>query len=163
MTPFNSMEQPFNVDTFLQRPLFAHLATTSEDGPRDSPVWFLWEDGAIWLIGNHRDSSPKRIRRDPRCAIGIVDFNLEKGFLQHLGMRGRAEVVPMDKARLHRLLARHLGDDENCWNQWFKEHVIDGLDLMVRFEPESIVTRDQSYFASGMWGRYRSKPGQDRP
>jgi hypothetical protein len=157
------MEQTFDIDTFLQRPLFAHLATSSEDGPRDSPVWFLWEDNAIWLIGNHRDSFPKRIRRDPRCAIGIVDFNLEKGFLQHLGMRGKAEVVPMDRARLHRLLARYLGDDETCWNQWFKEHVIDGLDLMVRFEPESIVTRDQSYFASGMWGRYRSKPGQDGP
>ena len=106
------MEQSFDIDEFLQQPLFAHLATVSEDGPRDTPAWFLWEEKAIWLIGNSRDSFPKRIECDPRCAIGIVDFNLERGFLQHLGMRGTATVVAMDRARLHRLLARYLGDDE---------------------------------------------------
>lgn len=148
------MEATFDIHDFLQRPLIAHLATASENGPRESPVWFLWEEGAIWLIGNRRDSFPKRIQQDGRCAIGIVDFDLEKGLLQHVGMRGSATVIPMDGARLHRLLARYLGDDERSWNPWFREHVIDGLDLMVRFEPESIVARDHSYFASGMYGRF---------
>jgi len=58
------IENGFDIDDFLQRPLFAHLATASEDGPRESPVWFLWEDGAIWLIGNSRDSFQKRIQKD---------------------------------------------------------------------------------------------------
>lgn len=31
------------LDDLLQRPLFAHLSTVHEDGPRESPVWFLWE------------------------------------------------------------------------------------------------------------------------
>ena len=143
-----SGDKDFGVDDFLRRPLFAHLATASEDGPRESPVWFLWEDGAIWLIGNGRDSFPKRIRKDGRCATGIVDFDLRSGLLQHVGFRGVAKVVPLDRERLYRLLSRYLGDDESTWNPEFRANVIDGLDLMVRFEPTSVVARDQSYFAN---------------
>jgi len=142
------MENDFDIDDFLKRPLFAHLATVSEDGPRESPVWYLWEDKAIWLVGNTRDSFPKRIKGDGRCAIGIVDFDLQRGFLQHVGFRGMATVVPLDKERLFRLLRRYLGDDEANWSPWFRANVIDELDLMVRFEPTSVVARDQSYFAN---------------
>ena len=46
-----------DVVEFLARPLIAHLATASVDGPRNSPVWFLWEDEAIWLIGKTRTAS----------------------------------------------------------------------------------------------------------
>jgi len=141
-------EKDFEIDEFLARPLFAHLATASEDGARESPVWFLWEDEAVWFIGNERDSFPQRIRKDGRCAVGIVDFDLKKGFLRHVGMRGNAEVVPLDKERLYRLLRRYLGGDETKWNPRFRAAVIEGLDLMVKFTPTSIVARDQSYFAN---------------
>ena len=141
------MDHDFDIDPFLQRPLIAHLATMSEDGARESPVWFLWEDNAIWLVGNTRDSFPKRIQADGRCAIGLVDFDLEGGLLQHVGLRGNATVVPLDQARLYRLLRRYLGDDQSSWSPWFRANIIDGLDLMVHFIPTSIVARDQSYFA----------------
>lgn len=103
----------------------------SEDGARESPVWYLWEENAIWLIGNTGDSFPKQIRKDGRCAIGIVDFDLSRGFLQHGGFRGHATVVPLDKELLYRLLRRYLGNDETTWNPQFRTTVIDGLDLMV--------------------------------
>ncbi len=61
----------FNLDSFLDQPLFAHLATMSEEGPRESPVWFLWEEGYLWIIGTSIDSFPKRIEKYPVCAIGI--------------------------------------------------------------------------------------------
>jgi hypothetical protein len=62
-------------------------------------------------------------------------------------MRGTAEVTALDEKRLHRLLARYLGDDPAGWSGPFKREVIDKLDLMVRFKPTSIVARDQSYFS----------------
>ena len=43
------------LEDFLARPLFCHLGTLSEDGPRVSPLWFLWEDGAIWIIATLSD------------------------------------------------------------------------------------------------------------
>jgi hypothetical protein len=142
------LDHDVDVDAFLARPLMAHLATASPEGPRESPVWFLWEDGAVWLVGNRTDSFPRRIRDDGRCAIGVVDLDLDRGLLHHVGMRGNAVVVPLDDERLHRLLGRYLGADPTAWNPAFRRSVIDHLDLMVRFEPTSVVARDQSYFAA---------------
>lgn len=138
----------FDVDSFLAQPLMAHLASASDDGPRESPVWFLWEEQALWLIGNSRDSFPRRLRADPRCAVGIVDLRLDRGLLRHVGIRGTAEIVSLDPSRLHRLLSRYLGADQEAWNRDFRRLVIDRLDLMVRVEPQSVVARDQSYFSA---------------
>jgi Pyridoxamine 5'-phosphate oxidase len=84
------------MDEFLARPLFAHLATASPDGPRESPVWFLWEDGALWIIASRVDDSfPARIERAARCAIGIVDFDRCTGKANHIGFRGRRRYAPL--------------------------------------------------------------------
>lgn len=130
----------------LQLPLFAHLATDSERGPRESPVWFLWEDEAVWMIGNYRtDTFPARIEREPRCAIGIVNFDRTSGLVQHVGFRGRARLEPQDEERMKRLLRRYLGEDLSQWDSRFREILNDADFVFVRFEPETAVVRDQSY------------------
>ena len=129
----------------LSRPLFAHLATSSESGPRESPVWFLWEDGALWIIGNNRtDSFPKRVERDPRCAVGVVDFDVSTGLVQHVGFRGRACLRPHDEKRMRRLLGRYMGEPES-WDPRFVDVPGDTDYILLRFEPETVVVRDQSY------------------
>jgi hypothetical protein len=136
----------FDLDEFLARPLIAHFATASADGPCESPLWFLWEEGSIWFIGTTRDSFPKRVEDEPRCAISFVDFALERGVLLHVGTRGSATVTALDDGRLHRLLRRYLGEDRARWHQAFVQAVIDKIDLTVRFVPGTVVMRDQSYF-----------------
>ena len=133
------------LDEILSRPLFAHLATHSSEGPRESPVWFLWEDEALWIIGNYEsDSFPKRIEREPRCAIGIVDFNVSSGLVQHVGFRGRARLEPHHSERMKQLLGRYMGQMEN-WDERFVEIIDDTDYIFIRFEPETVVVRDQSY------------------
>jgi hypothetical protein len=135
-----------DLDEFLARPLFAHLATASEGGPRESPVWFLWEDEAIWIIGSRRDDTfPARVAREPRCALGIVDFDRERGLVHHVGMRGQATVETFDQQRARRLLARYLGTDLDSWDARFRETLSDAANTFVRFVPETVVARDQSY------------------
>jgi Pyridoxamine 5'-phosphate oxidase len=135
-----------DVEEFLSRLLFAHLASASEEGPRESPVWFLWEDGAVWIIGSLRDDSfPRRIEREPRCAIGIVDFDLGRGLVHHVGMRGRASVEPFDADRASRLLRRYLGEAVEAWDRRFRETLADPDNVLIRFSPETVVARDQSY------------------
>src|SRR5260370_15916696 len=111
-----------DIDALLSRPLLAHLATTSALGPRESPVWFLWEDGKLWIIGDRRkDTFPGRIAADPRCAIGIVDFEPQRGLVQHVGFRGRASVEPFEPDRAKRLLRRYLGEQEADWDPRFTD------------------------------------------
>jgi hypothetical protein len=129
----------------LMRPLFAHLATASEHGPRESPVWFLWEEGAIWIIGNREtDSFPSRIAAEPRCALGIIDFDISKGVVQHVGIRGRASLEPHDRGRMEKVFRRYMGELRQ-WDSRFVE-ILDDLNyVFIRLEPDTVVVRDQSY------------------
>jgi Pyridoxamine 5'-phosphate oxidase len=138
------------LEAILARPLFAHLATGSEHGPRESPVWFLWEDESVWIIGNCKtDTFPARIELEPRCALGVIDFNVATGLVQHVGLRGRAQLLPHDRERLQRLLSRYLGQTLEDWDERFVEILGDADYVFVRFEPETVVVRDQSYIVKG--------------
>lgn len=64
------------LEEFLDRALFAFLAQSSPDGPRVSPLWFLWEEGAVWHTARTDGRSyPERVRRDSRTALAVVDFD----------------------------------------------------------------------------------------
>src|SRR5262249_43026881 len=109
----------FDLHEFLSRPLFAHLAHASEHGPRDSPVWFHWDGSAVWIIGG--DTFPANLRRDPRCAVGVVDFDPATGRCQHVGIRGTAEVLPFDTATARTIFRRYFGPDEADWDPRFAD------------------------------------------
>ncbi|MFD1426056.1 pyridoxamine 5'-phosphate oxidase family protein [Kroppenstedtia sanguinis] len=139
----------FDLENFLAQPLFAHLSTVCEEGPRDSPVWFHWEGGYLWIIGiPSTDSFPDRIRKDPRCAVGIVQFHRESGQVFHAGIRGQATVEPFDTGIATRLLSRYLGPDEESWDPRFQN--LDDSNVLIRIQPETVVLRDQSYEPASM-------------
>jgi hypothetical protein len=134
----------FDLDEFLTRPLYAHLAHTSTDGPRESPVWFHWDGQAVWIIGG--TSFPSNLKRDPRCALGIVDWYPATGRSQHVGIRGRAEVLPFDTAMARTIFRKYFGPDETEWDPRFDDVFTgDHARELVRIVPETVVVRDQSY------------------
>ncbi|MBP0483694.1 pyridoxamine 5'-phosphate oxidase family protein [Sagittula salina] len=146
------MPHPFDASDVLDLPLMAFLGTTEADGaPRTAPVWYLWEDGALWMPGSAGGSSVLRIGRDPRVSVEIVDYDNAGGILKHLGLRGRASVGPMQADRFRRLLARYLGPEDD-WNPWFIGEIarIDDPDgRLIRLEPDSLFTNNVSYFRTG--------------
>jgi len=142
----------FAPETILAMPLMANLATLDADGPRNAPVWFLWEDGALWMLGHKGASTVKRLGADPRCAVEIVHYSNAEGILLHLGFRGIATVEAMRPEPFRRLLAKYLGPDEATWNPWFIVNVatIDDPDgRLIRLEPQSTFTNNVSYFRTG--------------
>ncbi|WP_254537872.1 pyridoxamine 5'-phosphate oxidase family protein [Halomarina litorea] len=112
------------LDAFLSRPLFAHLATQSPDGPRESPLWFHWDGEALWFIGHETATFPERVASYPRTAVGVVDFDRTSGVVQHVGLRGRATVEPFDGARAVSLLDRYLDGEPATWPDRFR-HPLD--------------------------------------
>src|SRR5436309_7710847 len=144
----------FDLDEFLSRPLYAHLAHSSDYGPRESPVWFHWDGEFIWIIGG--ETFPKNLKRDPRCALGIVDWHPPTGRSQHVGIRGTAEVLPFDAAMARTIFRRYFGPDEADWDSRFDEVFTDESGLaMVRITPETVVMCDQSYRPT-QWARQES-------
>lgn len=50
------------------------LAFTKEDGwPYVVPLWYLWDQGAFWVVGRKRSEWVQDLRREPRCAICIEE------------------------------------------------------------------------------------------
>ncbi|MDQ0205705.1 pyridoxamine 5'-phosphate oxidase family protein [Alkalicoccobacillus murimartini] len=129
----------------LTRPLFAHLSTMDEGGPRESPLWFYWDGEFIWMLGSYQTNSfPKRIEAEPRCAIGIVDFKVETGLVHHVGLRGKAHLEPQYENLVKRLLSKYMGEVER-WDPRFHAVLGDKDWIFVKFSPETVVVRDQSY------------------
>jgi nitroimidazol reductase NimA-like FMN-containing flavoprotein (pyridoxamine 5'-phosphate oxidase superfamily) len=151
------MSFPLDPETVLLKPLMAHLATVGAHGPCHSPVWFLWEDEAVWLVSSRSESLVERLRREPRCAIGIVDFDSESGILRHVGMRGTARLHDVDLGRRNRLVSRYIGAEAD-WPHGFRQEVIDTIDVMVEITPDSVVARDQSYFSKNSPLQYGTTP-----
>jgi hypothetical protein len=70
-------------------------------------------------------------------------------------MRGVAEVLPFDVAVARSVFRRYMGPDEAEWDRRFSD-VFDGsaVLVLVRFTPETVVVRDQSYRPT-RWARER--------
>ncbi|MCR8848518.1 pyridoxamine 5'-phosphate oxidase family protein [Rossellomorea sp. SC111] len=137
----------FDLNEFLKKPLFAHLSTLSKEGPRESPVWFYWENEYLYIIGTPpSDSFPGRIEENPECAIGIVDFDHTTGKVLHAGFRGKATVEPFDKKIATKLLSRYLGSNEENWDPRFQG--LGNSNVLIKFAPETVVVRDQSFVPS---------------
>lgn len=147
------MPLPFDPEDVLRLPLVANLATIDAKGaPRNAPVWFQWEGGALFMLADEGSSSLRRIECDPRVAVEIVEYDNARGIMRHLGLRGRATVEAMDEALFRRLLARYLGAEESLWNPWFIENVArlsDPTGRLLRLVPDSIFTNDVSFFRTG--------------
>jgi nitroimidazol reductase NimA-like FMN-containing flavoprotein (pyridoxamine 5'-phosphate oxidase superfamily) len=142
-------QKDFEIDTVLNKPLMAHLATVDKGEPRDSPVWFIWEESYLWVFGTTEDSFIKRLQQEPQCAVGVVDFDLQKGVLKHVGIRGTAQVGKVDCKRLKRFVSKYLGENSNDWNKWFIANIVDPLNMMVQIAPKSIVAKNVSFFKTG--------------
>jgi Pyridoxamine 5'-phosphate oxidase len=145
----------FDLEEFLSRPLYAHLATGCAHGPRESPVWFFWDGKSFWIIGG--ETFPENLKADPRCALGIVDWDLSTGKSQHVGVRGRAEVLPFDPTMVMTIFGRYFGPEAAEWDPRFRDVISGEAGVeMVRVTPETVVMRDQSYRPTA-W--MRSQPG----
>jgi len=61
------------LQTFLARPLVARLATVRPNGtPQIVPMWFLYEDGVLYMSTRTAAAKVKHLHKNPRVAV-VVD------------------------------------------------------------------------------------------
>lgn len=152
MTAEKLNKQCFEPEEVLRLPLMANLATVCPEGPRNSPVWFIWEENAIWMPGAANGSPVQRLKNNPQCAVEIVSYDNERGILLHLGLRGCATIEAVSVSRFKRLLSKYLGSDEATWNTWFIDNIAridDPNGRMIKLVPQSTFTNDVSFFRTG--------------
>ena len=80
-------------DTFLTETpgIIMDIGTLDETGaPHLCPIWFLFEEGAIWFTPRQHSAWLGHLRRDPRVALCIDEAGLP---YRKVIVRGRARIV----------------------------------------------------------------------
>ncbi|HEY0499617.1 MAG TPA: pyridoxamine 5'-phosphate oxidase family protein [Kutzneria sp.] len=133
----------FDVDEFLAQPLTARVAT---NGPTVRPTWYLWEDGAFWILSGPWARLLDRVRQDPRLALTVDVCDLPTGLVRQVIARGPAEVLPFDVDRGRRKLSRYLGSEESRWDNRFRRYLHEDIGTVwIRVVPASLRATDLSY------------------
>lgn len=83
---------PDEIDAFLAEERTCRVATVGPQGPHNTPLWYAWLDGALWLTSLSRSQRWTDMMRDPRVAV-VVDAGHDYGELRGVELRGRVEVV----------------------------------------------------------------------
>jgi PPOX class probable F420-dependent enzyme len=84
---------PQAIEAFLNRPLIARLATVRADhSPQLTPMWYLWEGGALYMSTRASSAKVKHIRSNPRVAV-VVDIMEAPRKNIIVTIEGRAEVL----------------------------------------------------------------------
>lgn len=131
----------FDIDTFLARPLVARVAT---NGPAVRPVWFLWEEDAIWWVTGNWAQLDEIVQEDPRAALTIDTCDLETGEVRQVIARGEIEIRPYDRDRAIRKLRRYLGTNINDWDERFDPGAMEDS-RFARLVPDALTARDLSF------------------
>ncbi|GAB4492710.1 MAG: PPOX class F420-dependent oxidoreductase [Anaerolineales bacterium] len=100
---------------FLSRPLLGRLATVSPEGqPHVVPVWFLYEDGFVWVSAFQSTRKVIDLERNPQCAI-VIDIEQGQETLSAVALEGRAELIRTPflevRQRAQRIYAKYLGPE----------------------------------------------------
>lgn len=114
------------LEEFLALPLVARVAANGPQGPTVRPVWFLYEDSALWwLTASSYSRLGEWLSTDPRVAGTIDTCDLASGQVLAVTMTGNAVVVPFDPERAVRKLTKYLGPDRTSWSERFSSGTFD--------------------------------------
>lgn len=106
---------PPQVEKLLtSEPLVAHLATSTDDRPHVTPLWYRYEDGIIEVMTTGRALS--NIKENPRVSLSVQrdrDGHPE----WTVTLRGTATIVEDEETnrRRNRVLNRVYNADEGSW------------------------------------------------
>jgi hypothetical protein len=83
---------PEELDAYLGAERTCRIATTSVDGPHNTPLWFVWDGRSIWMQSLVRSQRWIDLERDDRVSV-LVDSGHAYGELRGVELRGHAVKV----------------------------------------------------------------------
>ncbi len=105
-----------HIEDFLQVPRFAIVGTNRVNGaPQLTPVWYLYENGRIYVSMSVNSAKYRNLRRDPRIGICIPGVHPDARAVM---IYGTVDLIPEDTALYDdinwRLTRRYHDSDEEA-------------------------------------------------
>jgi PPOX class probable F420-dependent enzyme len=133
---------PAQIETFLQMPRHAIVGTNPIDGPPQlSPVWYVYEEGHLYISVTLDCIKHRNLQRDPRISVCIdgcyPDFRT-------VIIYGTAELVetgnPLQE-KMHWRIIRHYHETEEEARR-YAEATREEQSVLIVVTPERIISQD---------------------
>ena len=127
------------IEEFLQAPRFAIVGTNRRSGPPQlTPVWYLYENGKVYLPMLKKSVKYRNLSRDPRVGVCISG---ECPDARAVMIYGTVELTPRDREIVWRVVRRYRDSDEET------QSYIDSLPpdeeaALAIVTPEKILAQD---------------------
>ena len=123
---------------FLQADRHAILATNGRNGaPQLTPVWYVFEDGVLYVSAQTSTVKVKNLRRDATVSV-CIDGG--RGDARYVVLRGKAELIePGERQKALRWqIVRHYYADETEAKSYY-ETVQDTVGAIISLRAERMV------------------------
>ena len=107
-------------EEFLQENMFCILSTIRKDGaPQSTPVYYLYENGKLYISVTRTRAKTRNILRDPR--VSLVVLKVERPF-PHMQITGTAAITEDDLEPLsRRIFSRFMPNLPDNFTEMLKE------------------------------------------
>lgn len=96
----------------LEKPLLAHTATIGPNGePQSNPVWYLYDDGVLYIAIGPTGQKFRNLQRDPRIALSMADPENPIHYLEIRGNVTRHETVGSTDPLVIAMVRKYTGND----------------------------------------------------
>lgn len=127
---------PPHAERFLRGRHIATLTTINPDGtPLQTPVWYLYQDGLLYIRTSSNSGKVRNIRRDPRVSLCVQD---ERPPYRGVTVNGTAAVQPEQPELSARMSRHYLGAIAGFFYLRLRTlpEIEDDPDTIVVIEPE---------------------------
>ena len=137
-------ENTTDLETFLARPLLARLGTANPTTgqPHVVPVWYLWEDGSLWISVFSSTRKGRELLANPRCSV-VIDVDESDLSLRAVLFEGTADLLTGPSAfnteMFTHIYTRYLGP-EGVLAADPQEWIHAPENLLVKLTPEKVFT-----------------------
>ncbi len=132
------------LNDFLAKPLLARVATVrSRERPHVMPVWFIYEDGAIYINTSTNSVKGSNLRKNKNVFL-VIDTLIEgkEGFMRGTGVAidGEAEILTKNiRDIMEKIFLKYVG------KEGIKTPLIQGWfaspnNIVVKIKPDKVMT-----------------------
>ena len=131
------------IDEFLQTPRIAVIGTIRGKGaPQLTPVWYLYENGQVYVSISINSAKYRNLTRDPRVCICMAEqYPDARAVMIH----GEVELIPEESAwsdDIHWRLTRRYFDSDDEAQAFLASFPTEEKSALVSITPDKVIAED---------------------